>query len=230
MKLRTLLSIATLAVTVSACESAPHNKSFAATSPSALIVLAGPVNGSENTDVFRHVDLSANRFTGDALRIVVSTYGMLSAMNAGSNQINVSDSAKTVALAIQEVPPGDYAWVEYSRTAGSSVYGLVMGGCLNENAPVFSVAAGEIAILRIDGIALESAGPGKSRRRPLSEAPSDDSVLAQFEKARLDYPSIVGPVKVLQPIAAIRWEQAQANHFEGRGCGEPPTFERIGSR
>jgi hypothetical protein len=230
LQLRKRLAIAMLMVAASACESAPRSASFTASSPKALIVLATPVEGSENTDVFKRVDLGANRFAGDPFKIGVSTYGALSALSAGSNQINVSASDRTVALAIQELPPGEYAWVEYSRTTGSSIYGLAIGGCLNEIAPVYSVTAGDIAILRVDEIALQQVGGGKARRRPPSEAPTDESVMMQFEKARADYPGIVGAAKLLQPVALIRWEKAPSNFFESRMCGEPATFERMGPK
>ena len=225
-----LLPVTMLLIAATACESAPRSKSFAAGAPTALVVLAAPVEGSENKDVLRRVDLSANRFIGDPIKIGVSTYGAIMALTAGSNQINVGASDRTVALAIQDLPPGDYALVEYTRTTGSSNYGLAIGACRNEMAPVFSVAAGNIAILRVDDIAIQQVGGGKARLRPPSEAPTDESVLAQFEKARVDYPGIVGAARMLQPVALIRWEKAPSNFFESRLCGEPATFERIGPK
>ena len=213
---------------LSACASAPKSTSFSGSSGNALIVLATPVDGSNNLDVFRRVDLTSSKFVGQPVTFdVKTTYGMLDNMFAKSNQINAEVEDRTVALAIIEVEPGDYVRVEALRSAGSSAFGFYSRVCLNHASEIYSVSAGEIAVIRVDKQAISWRGGFDASWRPSSDSPSDQNVLEQLDRARPDYPAIVGTAVLKKPIALITWQETRGGFFSDRQCAKPGSFEQA---
>lgn len=205
--------VAAFALSAAACASAPRDLTFDRTT-NALLVVAAPATMSQNIDEFRRVDLASNTFVeGGYLRVEANTAGTF---DTQANQIN-ADIPRVVALAVMEVPPGDYARQKSTRTAGINPYGLWGEVCFNRLAPVYSVAAGEIAIIRVDETNL--AGVSGRWRDPGSVA-GDAAVLGDFSNAQANYPNIVGTATIKSPSAFIRWPSAG-------DCKLSATFESV---
>ncbi|MES1200909.1 MAG: hypothetical protein ABUS57_05620 [Pseudomonadota bacterium] len=153
--------------------------------------------------------------------------GLETLFELNHNQINAGANRR-VALGARPLPPGDYAWVETTRTIGDGNYGATGNLCLHRGAPVFSVGAGSISIVRLDTIVMRSVGRGQAAIESVPSPFSDDDVLQEFESARTNYPNIAGTASVQQPVAYIRWPEMHGNLLGlTRQCNEPATFERL---
>lgn len=203
-----------LAVGLSACASAPRDFAFDH-AKNAVIVLAAPFGLTINRDEFRRVDLSAGEFVdGGYVRFDVNTSGTVATK---PNQINSGFGTRPVALAVMEVPAGDYARQYSGRFVGTNIVGVSAGVCYNQNSPVYSLAAGEVAIIRVDELAADGLS-GKWKDPGL--AASDAIVKQEFERARTDYPGISGDATIKLPSAFIRWPS-------NADCELSKTFDRV---
>jgi hypothetical protein len=217
MKIQCLVALATLGL--ASCASAPKEFTFDR-ERNALIVLAVPTEAATSLDEFRRVDLKTNRFVDEGyVRIEVTTLGLF---GLEPNQINDDSAQRVVALATQEVPPGDYALQQSTRTATNGVYESWGKVCFNNLSPVYSLAAGDIALIRADQVSV-SQSTGQLRTPttdPALLASGNAAVMKEFEAARAKYPGLSGDAKQIQPSALIRWPRAD-------NCALPASFERV---
>lgn len=203
--------VALVALTTAACASAPKDLTFD-TSKNAMLIVAAPPGLSHNLDEFRKIDLGKNEFVPGYLRLESQAPGF----DAKPNEINAGSPNRPVVLAAQEVPPGDYAWQQSTRISGTNVYGHIGTLCLSEFSPVYSVAPGEIAVIRVDEVALNN-----SQWRAPANAPSNAAILEEFNRSQPNFPGLSGDATLKRPVTFIRWES------NGRQCLVPKSFERI---
>lgn len=178
---------------------------FAADSPSVLLVLAQPPYNNGLGTEFRRVSLETNQWEA----------GRLSYLVTGEMERVVTGPNERTWLRFKSVPPGDYAvtelWASLSRP------GDIVSQCLGlAGAPVFRLKPGQIAILRADALLRETS------LGVVASIPTDEVVLAQFERARAQYPDIHGEAVVVSPVATVRWPASST-----RDCGPFDGFERV---
>jgi hypothetical protein len=214
-------------ILLTACVSAPAGTSFNTTAGDALLVEATSLDRSVNGDVFRRVDLSTGRFVGDPVVLQIDAFAGLESLTlTARTQINSNLPARRVNLGIHRLPPGNYAWVETDRSIGNANYGASSAVCFHDLAPVFSIAAGEIAIIRADAIIMASIARGYAGIRQQPSGLTDDDVLHEFALARPSYPNIAGAAVVKHPVAYIHWAKTTGTILGlTRQCNEPQTFE-----
>ena len=205
-------ALALVGVATSSCANAPREITFDRTQ-NAMIVVAGPPGLSHNIDEFRKVDLSKNEFISGYLRIE----SQRPLFEAKPNELNAGVPDRPVVLAAQEVPAGDYARQQSTRIADTNVYyGHVGTLCLSAFAPVYSLAPGEIAVIRVDQVAVNNG-----QWRSPANAPSDSQVMDEFNRSQPNFPGLAGQASLKEPVAFVRWES------NGRQCLVPKYFERI---
>lgn len=203
-----------MALGLSACASAPRDFAFDRTK-NAVIVLAVPFGLTINRDEFRRVDLATREFVdGGYVRFDVDTSGTVATK---PNQINSGFGTRPVALAVMEVPAGDYSKQYSGRFLGTNIRGVSAGVCYNDLSPVYSLSAGEVAIIRADQLAADGlSGEWKDPKL----AASDETVLQEFNQAQRDYPGLSGSVTIKKPAALIRWKSND-------DCVLAQSFERL---
>lgn len=222
MLLATLLLLA-------ACQSAPTSTQFSSTSRNALVIVVTPTNMSINRDYLRRVDLASSAFMDHVAMIDVNTFGALENLFTQSNQLNADNEQRSVAISIHEIAPGDYAWIEASRTFGTSNWGGGGHFCMYDGAPVYRLQAGEIVIVRMDYVRIVQRNGNQhylqmDYRRPLIP---HAQLMSEIDQARARYPAIVGDADLAEPVAFIRWKQTETGWFSDRSCAEPAGFEQI---
>ena len=188
---------------VAACASSgPTATAFSPSSPTALLVLAGPKYDFAANTGFRQVDLETRTFA--------SGYEGFGTGIVGS-QINRDGP---VYFSTREVTPGDYVLVSLLAVPGAEVW-----TCMGQGAPVFSLRPGTVTIVRTD--------PYWAGMRGLPRAPevSDRDVLAAFANARGAYPDLLGQASIAVSTAELRWQPGGVGMT--RNCSEPAGFERI---
>lgn len=195
----------TLAATllVAACASSgPTATAFSPSSPTALLVLAGPKYGFAANTGFREVDLSTSTFAPGYEGFGTGMVG---------SQINQDGP---VYFSTREVKPGAYALVSLLAVPGAEVW-----TCMGQRAPVYDLRPGTVTIIRTD---VYWAG---TRGLPRPAQVSDSDVLAAFAAARTVYPDLLGQASIAAPVAELRWEPGGMGMT--RNCSEPARFERI---
>ena len=192
-----------VALLVAACASSgPTATSFNASSPTALLVVAGPKFSFAANTGFRRVDLGTNTFAPGYEGFGTGMVG---------SQINRNGP---VYFTIREVMPGDYALVSLLAVPGAEVW-----SCMGHNAPVFSLRAGTVTVVRTDPYWLGMAG------LPRPATVSDADVLSAFQTARSAYPAIQGDASIATPVASLNWTRGGMGMT--RNCSEPAGFERA---
>ncbi len=207
------------ALALTACASAPKDFSFDRTK-NALIVLAVPNEAAKTIDEFRRVDLATKQFVESGYVRIETSTAWLSAKP--SNWIN---DGRLVLLLVQEVAPGDYALQQSTRAVTNGVRDTWGKVCFSKLSPVYSLVAGEIALIRVDQTSVsQSAGEWRTPTTdPVLLASGAAAVLKEFERARADYPGLSGDAKMIEPDALIRWPASE-------NCSLPPSFEVVSRR
>lgn len=199
-----MVGLIVMAMTLAGCMTAPRDLAFAPSSPRALAVNASPPqNGVARWAYIQRIE---NGQFG-------SEYVMEIAMGT-SSQLNGGD--RLVALSAHDVPPGDYAITEIGiRDAGNGAMGLSWV-CTDRLAPVYTLAAGSIAIIRTDAMYPMDVGGGG--------APSDEDVLQEFERSRARFPNLVGTAAIVEPSYWITFRTSSEFRPPGDRCRVPVSY------
>lgn len=198
----TAILLATTLLFVGCASSGPTATSFSASSPTALLVLAGPKFPFAANTGFRRVDLATSAFAPEYEGFGTGIVG---------SQINRDGP---VYFNTREVTPGDYVLVSLLGVPGAEVW-----TCMGQNAPVFRLRAGTVTIVRTDSYWIGTAGP------PSPASVSDSEVLSAFEATRVAYPALLGEASIATPVARLRWRPGGMGMT--RNCSEPASFERA---
>lgn len=200
---RTVVMLAATFLVAACASSGPAATAFSPSSPTALLVLAGPKYPFAANTGFRRVDLATRTFAPGYEGFGTGIVG---------SQINRDGP---VYFSTREVTPGDYALVSLLAVTGAEVW-----TCMEQRAPVFSLRPGTVTIVRTDSY---WAG---TRGLPPPPVVSDRNVLDAFAVVRATYPDLLGQASIAAPIAVLRWQPGGMGMT--RNCSEPAGFERIG--
>lgn len=203
---RGLATIVLLSLTMltAACASAPQALRFGPDSVTGLLVVTVPRTAYVHSADFRGVDLGEGRFADGVTTLEASAWS--------GDAIN---SAGELYLAVKEVEPGDYVLQGLFTSRGAAGF----GGCASEGAPVYSVEAGKITIVRADAY----------WRMMLSDGfvpdVDDQTVLDLFDASRAGANhDIHGAASIVDPSARIQWPSPIS---WTRDCVRTATFTRL---
>ena len=179
-----------------------RNLDFGPRSPKALLVLASPSFPIVTNTSFRRVDMASETFLrGD--QVFRSGVG--------------ANGSGGVFLSVREVDPGDYALVRLlAIRPGPTVW-----TCMPEGAPVFTLHAGEITVIRTD----QWWWDFQARGLPDPGDAADDAILAQVEALREANPRLTGEPRLASPSAVIQWRNPGSTT---RDCVRAREFTRLG--
>lgn len=214
---------AALALAPLSTDAAPRNSAFDPNSENGLLVIVSNEIGAPSRGAYiyllRAIDHDSQTFKGNHRTVVVATNG--------SNTLNGRDEGAPFFFVsmrglprhhAREIPPGDYALIGAESLSGGEVLAtstftsttpLVQTlRCFSEGAPTFSVRAGEIAIVKTDGINI-----------------SDAEILAIFATVRAPYANLRGTARVVDVSRRITFSASEAD--ARNACLNATHFEEI---
>tara|TARA_R110001606_G_scaffold54269_1_gene133288 strand:- start:704 stop:1594 length:891 start_codon:yes stop_codon:yes gene_type:complete len=201
------ITLATVSVCVlAACATAPTNLALEATVQEAqqiglgtvgaedaiLLVAVGPISIG-GTYEFRRIDEDGLGFAADPVVLGFGTWGIGDKMQRPADDKSSFWLTKDeVNFLIKKIPAGRYAATKVSWNISNGISSGTAWKCRRDGAATFDIKPGTIAL-----VSSRDALPAGVITR-LSNAHSDEEVLAQFERTRTNYPKLIGePVETL---------------------------------
>jgi hypothetical protein len=215
-----------VACSLAGCAAAPKTITASNAAGQATLILAAPSDYAFYTHVFRRVDLAKREFIGDPLLIEIDNVRTFQALiGAGAyNQINSDVGAlkRPAALAVQQLPAGDYVRVEAVMMVGYGAGDVTTTFCMWSGAPVYEIRGGETSIVRVDDVS-----PKWKRPADQQTLPAGQQILDEYQRARTAYPGLHAEAAIVRPKAIAQWKYVSGPWFSERKCAEPTTFELI---
>ncbi|MEL6568066.1 MAG: hypothetical protein AAFQ22_06575 [Pseudomonadota bacterium] len=208
---------------VSACATAPTDISLGEPTSSlkaegagameinneAILVLSiGPV-GTAGTYQFQRLNESQTDFVEKPVYLGFGAWGVGDKMQRPDDEKSnlwVLDQ-KEINFLIKKVEAGTYVANYVSWNTFNGVSSGQAWSCLDEGAYAFEILPGEINI-----VSSVSAFPRGSVSR-LAAGTTDEDVLDQFERTRLNHPDLKGEPVLVAPHAEARWTEKEGGLF-----------------
>jgi hypothetical protein len=192
-----------------------------------LLLAVGPI-GTGGGFWFQRLNEDKTDFGAKPVALGYGTWGVGDKMQRpkdDKSNLWVLDQ-KEINFLIKKVEPGFYAatyltWNTYNGVSSGTAW-----NCLDQGAYIFEIKANEINI-----VSSRDAFPRGTMTR-LSTQTSDEDIVEQFSRTRLNYPDLKGDPVLAPPVFEARWTEKDGGFF-GADCqgAEPDTFtlSRIGS-
>jgi len=208
--------LATVCGLLAACTTTlPQNTSFKPSGGKALLLLVVPNVSWATSQTLRRVNLETRTFEKD----IVTLESYASSINDNTH----TELSRVVTVRAKEVEPGEYALVETFGLVGGAIESSVTQ-CLRSMAPVFSVSAGQINVVRVDFV--PALSPGGNLRAPAASRPTETEIMQEVKASLAQYPGMVG-APLLAPLKRfIQWPEKTPSFLEkmSGGCAVPAGF------
>lgn len=194
-----------------------RNSTFTSESENALLIV-GVLDGAwSTTHVLRRIDLETGRFIDPPVNF-------RSGRGAG---INENNRTRRAVLLAREVPPGHYARVSIQAASYTpfEMFSYHMYHCFAENAPVYELRAGQIAVIPLDHIVIQGAGESGSIVRGVNVTQA--LMMDEFALIRREYPEVTGEAVFVEPTRVAQWEAPRDNCAEAERVSFLPAGAEL---
>lgn len=184
------------------------------TNEAVLIMSIGPV-ATGGSYQFQRLNNERTDFADDPVILGFGAWGigdkMKRAKGDKSSTWNLTLDQEEINFLIKKVEAGTYVATYVSWSTFNGVSSGSAWNCLNEGSATYDIKAGQINLL-----SSADAFPRGSVSR-ISKTVTDEQILDQFERTRVNYPELEGKPHLLSPTLETRWTEGKSGFFSD-GC------------